>query len=108
MHNGIKKKFAPCIMMVKHDKKFAVDNSCANLSIKYNMLYISVYQLIQREIENHTEWGQKLTNSKNARDLAEEYKKQDEFLEEQYSPVHYESGLVHQLINKAIADRRTD
>jgi len=61
-------------MMVKHDKKFAVDNSCANLSIKYNMLYISVYQLIQREIENHTEWGQKLTNSKNARDLAEEYR----------------------------------
>ena len=63
----IKSKFSPGIIVVKHDQKLSVDNTCSNLSLKYNMLYISAYQLIRQEIENHTPLGQKLAASKLAR-----------------------------------------
>jgi hypothetical protein len=45
---------------VNHEKSIGVDNACANLAIKYNMLYISAYQVIKDNICNKTEWGKRL------------------------------------------------
>lgn len=93
---------------MKHDQKLAVDNACSNLSLKYNLLYVSAYQLIREEIENHTELGQKLEACKLARELADSVKKADEFKEQLYSPVHYDPALVYALVNKTIAEKRTN
>lgn len=60
----LKGKFTPGIIVVKHEPKLTVDNTCANLSLKYNMLYISAYQLIRDEIEKNSESGQKLVATK--------------------------------------------
>jgi len=57
-------KIAPKVMLVNPEKKLSVDTSCANLAIKYDMIYISAYQVIKRHIEQNTEWGKKLVASK--------------------------------------------
>lgn len=107
MKSEIKSKFSPGIIVVKHDQKLSVDNTCSNLSLKYNMLYISAYQLIREEIENHTELGKQLEARKLVRELSESAKKSDEFQEQLYSPVHYDPVLVYQLVNKRIAEKRS-
>lgn len=56
----IKETFAPKVILVNHEKRLTVDTTCANLAIKYNFLYISVYQTIKQHIENNTEYGRKL------------------------------------------------
>lgn len=33
----------PRVLLVNHEKNLSVDTTCANLAIKYNMLYVSVY-----------------------------------------------------------------
>jgi len=54
-------------MLVNHEKKFPVDSACSNLAIKYNMIYISAYQLIKEHILNKTETGMKLLETKKVR-----------------------------------------
>lgn len=39
----VKGIFAPKIVLVNHEKSIFVDTQCANMAIKYNMMYISVY-----------------------------------------------------------------
>lgn len=39
--------FSAKVILVNHEKRLEVDTVCSNLSIKYNMLYMSVYQLIK-------------------------------------------------------------
>jgi len=39
--------FAAKIVLVNHEKRLNVDVTCSNLSVKFNMIYISVYQLIR-------------------------------------------------------------
>lgn len=39
--------FKPKVIVVNHEKRLGVDVTCANLAIKFNLLYISVYQLIR-------------------------------------------------------------
>lgn len=53
----IAQKFAPAVLLVNHEKKYLVDSTCANLAMKYNMIYISVYQLIKKHIEMETSYG---------------------------------------------------
>jgi hypothetical protein len=53
-------KFAAKVVLVNHEKEHNVDNACSNLGIKYNMIYISAYQLIKEHIESKSEWGHKL------------------------------------------------
>lgn len=103
----IKGKFSPGIIVVKHDKNLSVDNTCSNLSLKYDMLYISAYQLIREEIENQTELGKQLQARKLARELTESVKQSDEFQEQLYSPVHYDPTLVYEAVNKRIAEKRS-
>lgn len=43
-------KFAPKVILVNHQKALPVDNACSNLAIKYNMIYISAYQVIKQNI----------------------------------------------------------
>ena len=43
-------KFAPKVILVNHQKALGVDNTCSNLAIKYNMIYISAYQVIKQNI----------------------------------------------------------
>ena len=43
----IRSLFAPKVILVNHEKRLTVDTTCANLAIKYNFVYISVYQLIK-------------------------------------------------------------
>ena len=43
----LRKLFQPKVIIVNHEKRLGVDVTCANLAIKFNLLYISVYQLIR-------------------------------------------------------------
>lgn len=72
-------KFAPSVMLVNHEKKFPVDSTCANLAIKYNMIYISAYQLIREHIQKKTEYGVKLLETRKYRSLNPDMMVQDEF-----------------------------
>lgn len=56
----INNQFAPKVILVNHEKSIGVDNACSNLAIKYNMLYISAYQVIKQNICQKTAWGEKL------------------------------------------------
>lgn len=42
----IRSQFSCKVILVNHEKRIDVDTACSNLAIKYNMLYMSVYQLI--------------------------------------------------------------
>jgi len=41
--NSLKSKFSPQVILVNHEKRLGIDTTCANLAIKYNMIYISSY-----------------------------------------------------------------
>jgi hypothetical protein len=50
-------KFSPQVILVNHEKRLGIDTTCANLAIKYNMIYISTYQIIKQHIEGNSSWG---------------------------------------------------
>lgn len=53
--------FSPMrVIVVNHEKRLDVDTVCSNLAIKYNLIYISVYQLIRQHIKNNTATGKAL------------------------------------------------
>ena len=58
--SALKNHFAPRVVLMNHEKRLGIDNTCSNLAIKYNMIYISAYQLIKHHITSQTEWGSKL------------------------------------------------
>ena len=99
----LKAQFAPRVILVNHEKRLAVDTTCANLAIKYNLVYISVYQLIKQHIENNTELGKRLLATKRPRDIKLQTQAKDEFLEIEYSAVHYELPLVMELVANTIS-----
>ena len=37
------RKFSPQVILLNHEKRLGVDTTCANLAIKFNMIYISAY-----------------------------------------------------------------
>jgi hypothetical protein len=67
--NELNSKFSPKVILVNHEKRLGVDVTCSNLAIKYNLLYISVYQLIMTHIQGGTAWGHKLLASKREKDI---------------------------------------
>lgn len=95
-------------MLVNHEKKFPVDSTCSNLAIKYNMIYISAYQLIREHIQQNTSFGKRLMETKRHRNLNADMKVNDEFQEELYCPVHFDENVVKELINKTISEKRTN
>jgi len=41
--SALNQHFAPRVVLVNHEKRLGIDNTCSNLAIKYNMIYISAY-----------------------------------------------------------------
>lgn len=97
------------MILVNHEKRIDVDTACSNLAIKYNMLYMSVYQLIKQEIEAETALGKQLVQSKRqkAMDFGPTVKN-DPFAENEFSAVHFDQTLVMQLVQQKIAAHRTN
>jgi hypothetical protein len=73
------------------------------LAIKYNFLYISVYQTIKQHIENNTDLGRRLLATKKSKDIRLQTQAKDEFLEIDYSAVHFDLDLVVELVKSTIA-----
>jgi|JI9StandDraft_1071089.scaffolds.fasta_scaffold326065_1 hypothetical protein len=94
----IKRIFSPQIILVVHDKRFVTDTPCSNLAIKYNFLYICVYQLIRQEIKNQTSIGAELLATKKPKALNTFDLENDEFEEQKYSAVHFDLSLVLKLV----------
>lgn len=95
-------KFKPQVILINHDKRLGIDTTCANLAIKFNMLYLSAYQIIKQHIEGKTVWGTKLENSKTSKEIEITTALKDEFNEAEYSPVHYDQVVVMQLLQYTI------
>jgi len=96
----------PRVILVNHEKRLSVDTTCANLGIKYNMLYISVYQLIKQHIEENTSFGRALVATKKPRAMLVQTQTKDEFGEQEYSAVHFDTPAVIVLLQHAIALHR--
>lgn len=52
--------FLPKVILINHEKRLGIDTTCANLALKYNLLYLSIYQLIKENIESNTDIGMRL------------------------------------------------
>lgn len=68
--NLLRDAMAPKVILVNHEKRLPVDAIAANLGIKYNFMYLSVYQLIKGHIEQGTEYGKRLVASKKNKGLS--------------------------------------
>ena len=101
-------KFSPKVILVNHQKRLAVDTPCANLAIKYNMIYISAYQVIREHVQNNTAWGKKLVAGKKSKAIDQSLQVRDEFNEAEFSPVHFDIVSVMQLLKETISDKRTN
>lgn len=82
--------FSPQVVIVNHEKRLDIDTACANLALKYNMLYISAYQVIAEHVQSNTKWGQLLQHSKRSEAVSFEEGAPDDFNEGQYAPSLYD------------------
>lgn len=102
--------FRAKIVIVNHAPSLPVDTPCANLAIKFNMLYLSVHQLIREHIRNNTSMGTRLLLSRQQRSMSAAFHQvgvMDAHDEMQYSAVHFDVHLVMELLSQTIAERRT-
>lgn len=109
LNKELGKEFSVKVLLVVHEKRIEVDTACSNLAIKYNLLYLSVYQLIRQEILAETELGRALVSSKRVKNIefGPTAKTVDPYEEREYSAVHFDPALVMQLIKQKIAENRT-
>ena len=95
--------FSPQVILVNHEKRLDVDTVCSNLSIKYNMIYVSAYQVIAEHIKNNTKWGKMLAASKRTNvPVTFDDGVNDNFNEAEYSPSLYDQKLVLDLMRTTI------
>jgi len=66
----LRTQFRPQVVLVNHEKRLGIDTTCSNLAIKYNMIYISAYQLIKQHITQKTDWGMKLLAVQRTKDIS--------------------------------------
>lgn len=90
----LRSNFQPKVLIVNHEKRLGTDTTCSNLAIKYNLIYLSVYQLIGHHIKTQSEWGKKLLETKRERDIKLSSQVRDEFNEAEFSPAHYSNDVV--------------
>lgn len=102
MINELKEILAPKVIMVNHEKRLTVDTTCANLAIKYNFIYISVYQILKTHIETNTPFGKRLIATKKPKDIKLQTQAKDEFYEIDYSAVHFDLDLVIEVVKHTI------
>ena len=107
-YGDLSTKFSPQIILVNHEKRLGIDTTCANLAIKYNMIYISTYQIIKQHIEGNSDWGKKLLATKREREISLTTQVRDEFNEAEFSPVHFDQQIVMDLLKETIASKRTN
>jgi hypothetical protein len=62
--SALRQIFQPKIILLNHEKRLGTDTTCSNLSIKYNLIYLSAYQIIKQHIEANTEFGERLLSTK--------------------------------------------
>ncbi len=67
--NTLRDSISPKVILVNHEKRLPVDAICANLGIKYQFMYISVYQLIKTHIESGTNYGKRLLTTKKTKGI---------------------------------------
>ena len=87
---AIRQRFQPKIILLNHEKRLGTDTTCSNLAIKYNLIYLSVYQIIRQHIEANTEWGERLKLTKREKALNVMTQVRDEFSESDYSPALFD------------------
>lgn len=93
--------FCAKVILINHDSSLTVDTPCANLAIKYNMLYVSVCQLIKEHIEKCTPLGKQLSASYQPRSL-------NMINTNGFESVHYDQNCVMKVIQEHITAKRTD
>jgi len=101
-------RFSPKVVLVNHEKSLPMDSQCANVAIKYNMLYVSAYQTIKKHIQDKTEWGKRLLKSQRPRAVVPAIAIKDEFQEANFSPVHFDLHTVMQLIKETVSGSKTN
>ena len=106
----IRGRFCAKVILVNHEKRIEVDVACSNIAIKFNMLYLSVYQMIKAEIEAESDLGRSLEMSRREKglDFGPTAKSVDPFDEARFSAVHYDPTLVMSLVQSKIAENRTN
>ena len=67
--NVVSKEFMPRVLLVNHEKRLGIDTTCSNLALKYDLIYISAYQLIKQHVTQQTEWGKKLVATQRTKDI---------------------------------------
>jgi len=108
MQSQLRSIFCAKVILVNHEKRLNVDVACSNISINFNMLYLSVYQLIKQHITEGTSMGKALLASKKPKMLMNPPGIKDEFNEAEYSAAHFDLHLVAQLVKQTIQERRTN
>ena len=97
-NKALKNIFSAKVVLVNHEKRLDVDIVCSNLAIKYNFLYISVYQLIRQHIQERTDMGKALLACKKPKALNDSVRyadgAEDEFEEQEYSAAHFDLKMV--------------
>ena len=48
--SNVRNLFSAQVVLVNHERRLQVDTACSNIAIKFNMLYLSVHQLIKEHI----------------------------------------------------------
>ena len=104
--SAVAELFQPKVVLLVHDKRFVSDTPASNVAIKYNLLYLPVYQLIKEEIEKRTVIGQDLEKAKRPKGVNMFDIENDEFDEENYSAAHFPLELVVELLKKTVAEKR--
>lgn len=99
--------FSAQVIVVSHDKRLATDTICSNLAIKFNLLYISVYQVIKREIESESCLGKKLLSTKKPKEISYNAQAKDEFKENEFSAAHFDLNLVIEVVKNEISRSKT-
>ena len=102
MKKQINDELSPKVILISHDKRLSCDSTCANLAIKYNFIYISVYQLIRKHITENTMFGRQLLATKKPREIKLDSNAKDEFREVDYSAVHFDLSLVLKIIKSTV------
>jgi hypothetical protein len=110
-NRALKNIFSPKVVLVNHEKRLDVDIVCSNLAIKYDFLYISVYQLIRQHIQEKSEMGKALLQCKKPKALNDNVRyadgAEDEFEEQEYSACHFDLKLVLQMLRETLIEKRT-
>jgi hypothetical protein len=99
-------KFLPKVILVNHEKELDVDTQVANIAIKYNMVYVSAYQIIKHHILHKTPMGLRLIASKKEKHLKLAPGISDRFSENEFSPVHFDTQMVCELVRNTINEKR--